>query len=92
MYKCERSIWLYFEKSLERLLLILAALFLWMTFFLAALSASDIAFRILALVLCLDAALIAASRLLLIILLTDLFLPAERNALLAVLVIGMSIV
>lgn len=77
--------------SLERVLFILAALFAWMTFFLAALSVSEIAFLIAAGVFFFLASRIATPSRDLILSLTAFFLLEERSALFAVLVTGMKI-
>jgi hypothetical protein len=77
----------FLGKYLERLLLILAALFLWMIFFLAARSAREMASLTFSLEPSL-ANLIATSSLVLISLLVSSFLFEDLNALLAVLVTG----
>jgi hypothetical protein len=74
--------------SLESELFILAALFLWMTFFLAALSVKDIARLTFSCVGLFFTARTAISRLVFILLLTSSFPLCERKALLAVLVTG----
>lgn len=77
-----------FGKSLESVFLILEALFLWMTFLLAALSAKEIASRILAVFISFLADLMAISNFVKI----DLLIKALRfealSARFAVLVIG----
>lgn len=78
-----------FGRSLERLPLILAALFLWITLFLAALSAKEIAAIIFSFDFCLFATLMAISSLVLISLFTNSFLFELRRALFAVWVTGM---
>ena len=76
-------------RSLERVLLRRAALFLWMTCLLAARSTVEIAVKIFFLVLSLLAILIAALRLVRTRLLTTSFLFDAARARLAVLVTGM---
>lgn len=72
--------------------LILAALFLWMTFVFADLSASEIASIILAAVLDFLAARTATSRRLTRSLFTDSFLILPRRALFAVFVTGIQLI
>lgn len=77
---------------MESMDLILAALFLWIVYFLAALSASEIALRIDSLEGCFFATLIAISSLEIITLLTPAFLADPLKALFAVFVTGMRVV
>lgn len=78
-----------FVKSLESWDFILAALFLWITFFLAALSAKDTALVTFSAVLLFRATLTATSSLPRIILLIDSLFLEPLRALLAVVVTGM---
>lgn len=77
------------ERILSSLLLILAALFLWMTFFFTALSVRDMAFLTAFFVFSFLALRIAASMFERIRSLTPSFLFEARRALLAVFVTGM---
>lgn len=79
---------LCFGRSLERVLFTLAALFLWITLFLAARSTRDIVFKTASFVLVLLAVRIAISTPLIMSLLTTSFLFEDLKALLAVLVTG----
>lgn len=96
---CAGSDYFFFEdflveplgKSFEKVLLILAALFLGIMFFFAARSVREIAFTILFLDLFLLAILIALSRSTRIFLLNSAFLFDDLSALLAVLVTGISL-
>ncbi|MEK7550605.1 MAG: hypothetical protein AAB535_02370 [Patescibacteria group bacterium] len=81
-----------FGRSFDKALLILADLFLWITFFFVALSANEVALNIESRLLSFLAFLKATSSFEMIILLTLVFLWELLKALLAVLVTGIPIV
>ena len=89
-YPAERDLALadFLGSSFDNWDLILAALFLWITLFLAARSASEIADAIFAAVLVFLATLMAASNFETISLLTDSFFLLPRSARFAVFVTG----
>lgn len=103
MESCERNLtsyfflevfledfFLLFGKSLVKTLFILAALFLWIAFFFADLSAKEMARKISLADLLFLARRTATSSFVIVILLTEAFFFEPRRALLAVLVTGMA--
>ncbi len=85
-------VFLALGRSFESVLLILAALFLWITFFLVARSTSEIASSTFSFDFDFLAALMATSSLARMRLFTAIFFLEDRCALLAVLVTGMLLV